>query len=121
MWFYIASDNAAKAREAKNIIEALDHDVSSTWHNQDMKRTAEFTPEERAEIASNDVQDIQLSGAMILLASDDKVAGGKFFEAGLAFGLGKPVVIVGRRENMLLWHPGIEAFDTVEDAVMSFK
>jgi len=55
--------------------------------------------------------------ALILLAGPDKYSGGKFVEAGIAIGAGKRVIVIGRRENMLLWHPQVDRVDTVDEAI----
>ena len=38
-------------------------------------------------------------------------------EAGVAVGRGRPVVVWGRRENILMHHPAVRAFDQLADAV----
>ncbi len=48
---------------------------------------------------------------LVLIAGRDKYNGGKFVETGIAMGLKKIVIIIGHRENMLLWHPSIACFD----------
>lgn len=50
--------------------------------------------------------DIRWSDALVLIAGPEKYSGGKFIEAGYAFGLGECVLILGRRENLQLHgHP----------------
>ena len=60
-----------------------------------------------------------LAGAaqLVLVAGPDRYPGGKFVEAGIAMGLGKPVVVLGHRENMLLWHPDVHAVETIDRLV----
>jgi len=53
--------------------------------------------------------------ALVLVAGKEKYSGGKFVEAGIAIGLGKRVVVLGRRENMLLWHPLVTSVEEPED------
>jgi hypothetical protein len=38
----------------------------------------------------------------------------KLEQAGVAIGQGKPVFNIGRRENMLMWHPLVTQFYSVE-------
>lgn len=79
--------------------------------------TATYTEAQREAVAQMDLEDIKGSDALILLAGPEKYSGGKFVEAGYAMGKGKPVVIVGRRENMLLWLPSIIQVNSVRDAL----
>ena len=64
-------------------------------------------------MAKRDVQEIRECDALVLMAGPDLYPGGKFVEAGIAFGLRKLVIVFGRRENILLWHPDIIAVQDV--------
>jgi hypothetical protein len=66
-------------------------------------------------IATEDVIDVINCDSLVLVSGPDKYLGGKFVEAGIAIGLGKRVIIIGRRENMLLWHPWCETVSSPED------
>jgi hypothetical protein len=61
------------------------------------------------------------SDALVLLSSPFRVPGGKFVETGIAVGRGMPVFVLGVRENMLMWHSSVQAFNTVEDLIDFLK
>jgi nucleoside 2-deoxyribosyltransferase len=85
------------------------HEITSRWHDgRPFKPTSEHSPAECAAIAQMDADDVTAADAVVLIAGPDKYSGGKFVEAGIAIGQGKPVYVVGRRENMLLWHPLVQ-------------
>lgn len=77
--------------------------ITSTWHRKEFLPTEMHTEGERFDIAIEDANDIKRADALVLLAGPNKYSGGKFVEAGLAYGLGKAVYFFGRRENMLTY------------------
>lgn len=66
---------------------------------------------EKSRIAKEDADGVESSDALVLVAGPDRYSGGKFVEVGIALGMRKLVVVIGRRENMLLWHPSVMATD----------
>ena len=116
MKVYVASHDRWAALHVASVLEDKGHFVTSMWHYKDFNATSLHSEAERAEIAAEDVADIRRADALVLIAGPDKYSGGKFVEAGVAIGLGKRVVVLGRRENMLLWLPGITVIDRPEDA-----
>ncbi len=86
-------------------------DVVSSWHGMSFESTETHTEKERAEIAYRDLYEVGLADVLVLIACDERVPGGKFVEVGFALGRDKKVVVIGRRENMLMWLPGIIAID----------
>lgn len=114
MRIYIASHSRELAEEAAAVFERKAYVVASRWHRKEFLPTEAHTEQERIVIAQEDYDDIASSDALILLSGPDKYSGGKFVEAGIAIGMGKPVTVVGRRENMLLWLPTVSVVETVE-------
>lgn len=112
---YIASHSKDLAIEARDVLVSKGCEVISTWLDGEFKRTAEYTEAERRDIAARDAAEVYRADMLVLIAGDQYFAGGKFVEAGIALGLGRRVVVVGRRENMLLWHPVVEQVDRVDD------
>ena len=121
MKVYVSSHDIDKAREAAVALEKAGHAVMSTWHLGDspMKRSADMTADEMRDKAKSNLHQIAASDVLLLVASDDKVPGGKFVEAGAALGQVKRVAIWGRRENILLNHPHAVAFTDLAGAVAS--
>lgn len=114
MKVYIAAHSSELATEVAKKLEQEGFNIISTWHKEPMGATSEYTPEDRRKIANLDAAQVTEADILFLLESPFKVSGGKFVEAGIALGQGKPVVVIGRRENMLLWHTLVLQFDTVE-------
>lgn len=117
MKVYIASHSRELAVDLATILTANGIVVISGWHDKDFLPVTAHTVSERIEIAVEDAKDVSASDALVLIAGPDKYSGGKFVEAGIAIGLGIPVVILGRRENMLLWLPNILAVETPTEIV----
>lgn len=112
---YVAShDRWAACYVASVLNEADGINVISRWHAKAFNPTRKHTESERAEIALEDFDDINASDALVLISGPDRYPGGKFVEAGIALGIGIPVVVLGHRENMLMWLPCIACVDTVE-------
>lgn len=114
MKVYVASHDRWAACHVASVLEAHGHAITSKWHYKEFKASQEHTPDERECIAEDDVSDVNRADALVLIAGPDRYSGGKFVEAGIALAWGKRVVIIGRRENMLLWLPSIQAVDTPE-------
>jgi nucleoside 2-deoxyribosyltransferase len=116
MKIYVAAHCRWAGLHAASVLKSSGHEITSRWLQKTFLPVSEHTPEERCEIALEDVEDVLRADALVLVAGPDKYSGGKFVEAGIALGLGKSVVVIGRRENMLLWHPAVVAVDTPEQA-----
>lgn len=107
MKVYIAGDSELAALYVAELVKTAGHTIMSSWHDGVFQRTAEHMVVERRSIASRDLDEVQGSDILILIASRGLVPGGKFVEAGAALGVGKKVIVLGRRENILLWHPRV--------------
>jgi hypothetical protein len=80
-----------------------------------MGRTRDRSPDERANIASRNVDEIALANCLVLVSAPGMTPGGKFVEAGVAIGYDTPVIVLGHRENLLMHHPMVHpAADIVE-------
>lgn len=102
MRIYIACHSKETATEfAETVPEWVS--VVSRWHEKEFLPTDRHSENERYAIAIEDANDIRRADALVLIAGPEKYSGGKFVEAGIAYGLGKPVYVVGRRENMLTY------------------
>lgn len=112
MKVYIASHCRWAGLYAADMFGRLGHEITARWLHEPFGATGNYTEAERHRIARMDADDVARADALVLIAGPDKYSGGKFIEAGIAIGMGKRVVIIGRRENMLLWLPDIQCFDT---------
>jgi nucleoside 2-deoxyribosyltransferase len=114
MRVYVAAHDRWAACHVASVLKSAGHSVVSTWHDEDFLPTSEHTRAECWEIAERDVNQVRESDAVVLVAGPDKYSGGKFVEAGIAIGLNKVVVVLGRRENMLLYYPPVTVADDVQ-------
>lgn len=67
----------------------------------------------RAEIAEVDLEDIRDCDTLVVFTHPRGTplpGGGRHFETGYAFALGKPVVVVGDREHIFLDHPDVTVY-----------
>jgi len=115
MKIYVASHDRWAACHVADVLKAKGHEITSRWHSQEFLPTEAHTELDRAKIAQEDVDDVSASNALVIISGPDRYSGGKFVEAGIAIGQGKPVVVIGRRENMLLWLPSIRCVSSPED------
>jgi nucleoside 2-deoxyribosyltransferase len=116
MKIYVASHDRQSASSSAAILAEAGHQVTSRWHEKAFLKTEEHTVEERIAIAVEDFEDVTAANALVLVAGPERYSGGKFVETGIALGQRKPVVIIGRRENMLMWLPEIMSVDSPEMA-----
>ena len=115
MKLYIAGHNQEDANKVADALITAGHEITSSWLSKPFNRTSEYSDAEREKIALEDFNDVAAADALVLLASPKRVPGGKFVEVGIALGQGKPVFVLGHRENMLMWHPNAQQFDSAED------
>ena len=61
-----------------------------------------------------------LPDGVVLIAEPpgQMVPGGKHVETGMALVLGRPVFVIGRKENIFHWHPAVRVFADL-DALMA--
>ena len=103
MKIYISSHDQQEALGLSKKCKQLGHSITSSWVYADFKPTKEYTETDRRLIAEKDIKEVEDSDCLILLSCKERVPGGKFVETGIAIGLHKSVLILGERENMLMW------------------
>lgn len=62
-----------------------------------------------------DFSEIDGADAVLLIAGESKYSGGKFVEAGFAIGRGITTYLLGRRENMMMWHCAVRSIESIEE------
>lgn len=113
---YVASHCRWAALHVAEVLNRQGHSITSRWHYKAFNPTASHTEAERYEIAQEDYDDVASADYLVLIAGSERYPGGKFVETGIALGLGKKVIVIGRRENMLIWLPKIVQVQTPEEA-----
>jgi nucleoside 2-deoxyribosyltransferase len=104
---YVAASYEDK-RHAESVakeLESAGHQVVSDWHRKEER--GELTSHDKATIAFKDATQVTQSDGVVLLEASHPVTGGKFVEAGICIGLGRPVFLRGEPENMLMYHPNV--------------
>lgn len=100
-------------------VEALGHECTSTWI-----RNGEDSEAQWRESAELDVADVRRAEALLFVGQprgSENRGGGRWFEFGLAWGAGKRclAVIDGGHESVFTHLPGVEVYDSTEDALMA--
>jgi len=115
MKIYIASHNQDDGRRLKTLLLRAGYIVVSSWLTDKRFGREKYTPRQCRQIARRDVCEVLQCDILVLIAGPDLYPGGKFIEAGVALGSGARLIVLGRRENMMLWHPRILAVETADD------
>lgn len=111
MKIYIASHSKEESLALADKLRGR-HEIVSRWIYGDFGPTASYSDTDKARIAEEDVLDVLSCDCLVLIAGNEKYTGGKFVELGIAMGARKRVIVMGRRENMLIWHPDIIIADS---------
>jgi len=116
MKLFIASHSQDAAKALGDALVALGHEVKARWITSDTKFThglASYSDEEKVRLALMDEEDVRAAAdGLVLIAEPDGryVPGGKHVETGMALALGRPVYVIGHRENLFHWHPLVRVF-----------
>lgn len=97
----------------KEYLERHGHMIVSTWHDRPFFKLS--IDDDKTKIADFSFEQIKDSDIVLLIDDPDTVPGGKFVDAGFALGLGKKVVLVGRRENLKMHSSSVLSADTPTD------
>jgi hypothetical protein len=124
MKFFVASHSQPAAQQVMERLQTSGHVVTARWITADKKfhRGVEaYTDAERTAISVMDEEDVrEATDGLVLIAEPpgQMVPGGKHVETGMALALGRPVFVIGRKENIFHWHPAVRVFADL-DALMA--
>ena len=109
---FIASHSREEALSLATLLEGQGHNITARWIKNDTKfgeGVSAYTDSERRALALMDEEDVTKAECVVLIAEPTgrNVPGGKHVETGIALALGHPVFVLGRRENVFHWHPGV--------------
>lgn len=82
---------------------------TSSWIDQESYGNTPIC--QKTAIAKRCDQEVKECDLLINIADDANVPGGKHVELGIALGLGKRVVALGRRENIFHYHPDVRFYE----------
>jgi len=114
MKIYLAAcfEQQAEVRTKANQLANLGIECVSRWRFEEGNNTMG-----NAECARMDLEDIRAADMFVVLTDQTSPSGGKHVETGYAIALGKPVMIVGRKENVFHNLPQIMQMETWADAL----
>ncbi len=95
--------------------------VTSRWIDGGHELGDFPTDDQRARLAREDLEDLDAADVVVLFnPAEDHWAGrgGRHVELGYAIGKGKPIVLVGERENVFHWLPAVTVTTQDEHAVI---
>jgi hypothetical protein len=102
-------------RAYRTALEMVGYTVTASW--LDACDTDECTAHE----AQTDLDEVRLADALIFFAEDPKTAwprGSRCVEYGIALQMGKPIYVIGPRENVFqLLLPDTAFFNSVDDLI----
>ena len=125
--FFIAAHSREAAQDLKSRLNAAGYHITSRWITEDTKFNegiGAYSDEERRSIAEMDEEDVRAAEAGLILLAElpgKTVPGGKHVETGIAIALGRPIYVIGRRENIFHWHPSVRIFETLEQLLEYLK
>ncbi len=130
MKIYLAAwyERNAEMRRYRAELEALGHMVTSRWIDQHGGELTASMPEREIDdnlqgaalYAHKDLEDLNAANVMIFFASPNgEGKGGRHFELGYAIAKQKPIIHIGRRENVFQALPTIAHYDTWPEFLMN--
>lgn len=122
---YVAAriEDRPQAEEFARLLEAAGATVTSRWIEMERKeRILDYSAElpETLRRMFADLDDTTNADVLALWkpkTSHRNTTGGHHVETGWSLCLGKPVFLIGSRENIFHWHPFVREVDTAEEAV----
>ena len=102
MKIYLASNFASQDRmkRVRRILEALNHEVVSTWLDEEGGQSYELNPDNGPGYAIRDRQEVEDADLLILDTLEQSVTGGREVELGLALAKFKRTWRVGPARNI---------------------
>jgi nucleoside 2-deoxyribosyltransferase len=113
MKFYLAASygKKASARAARNVIEALGHEVTSRWIDGQSATPDADSDKHCIEWALTDLQDINECDVAVVFTDKPSTTGGFYTEFGYAYAIRKKIVVIGPRRNIFMMLPNIMHFE----------
>lgn len=124
--FYICArfGRQEEARLLSGKLRMLGHTITSTWIHQVELEMYENNHRERERAAVKDVGEVLESEALVYLSEAEENTwgrGGRHVEFGIALGIEIPILVIGPKENLFHYCPGILHFATQDDFIRALK
>ena len=111
----------------RNVMRKAGIVCTATWLNEPHTPGTtldQVTENDLCEFAQQDMDDIRRCDIFVLFSVDPllpTVRGGRHVETGYALGVGKPVYVVGPRENIFHYLPGVKHFACIAELLSAIK
>jgi nucleoside 2-deoxyribosyltransferase len=119
--FYLAArfSRRAELRDYRDALKALGHVVTSSWLD-----IAEEDPTAAVKCAKRDIADIRAADILVAFTEPERspwTRGGRHYEAGCAFAVGKKLMLVGPVENIFYALPEWQKFSSFDDVLVELR
>lgn len=122
---YLAAAYSSKdeIRRYADQLSEMGLDVTAQWLDEPHAASVPFTsrdPEELRAFARRDIDDIERSDVFLFFSLDPEQPtrrGGRHVELGLAIAMKKRIIVIGPRENIFHFLPGVEVVRTWGEAI----
>lgn len=128
MKVYVAASirRRGEARELAGALLAAGYMITSRWLWETGPNLpfASYPPELLRRSAVRDVADVMAADVLVLLANPPGYCshgGGRHWETGLAYGAGKPVVVLGHPEHIFHYLPGVTVAQEMDDVLAALE
>jgi hypothetical protein len=125
MKVFIAAAYARRdeCRVYKAALEAVGHQVSSSWLDTTGLGSLVESEEYRVRWALKDLQEVRACDVLISFTEPPKtsVSSGRHAELGVCLNMGRRLIVVGYRENIFHWLPCIEFYASWEAALVALS
>ena len=129
MKVYLAARYTRKDEIAQyvKLFEAVGIKVTSTWMTEPhggQVQLADVRDDQLREYALRDLEEIKAANIFILFSESDQTAnrrGGRHVEHGYALALGKPILVVGPRENIFHYLDNVEHYETIDEVINAMR
>lgn len=129
MKLYLAAQYARRdeLREHKAALEPLGIEVTSRWLDEQEPLNSQMGEKSDSwyvETATIDLEDVDRADGVVFFSENPLVGiprGGRHVEFGYALGTGKPVYVIGPKENVFHYIDRVYHFNTLEGFIVAFK
>jgi hypothetical protein len=113
MKFYFAASYTKKGsmRAARNVVEALGHEVTSRWIDGQVVMPDADSEKQCVEAALTALQDINECDTVVVFTDKPSTTGGLHVELGYAYAIRKKIVVIGPIRNVFMALPNIMHFE----------
>lgn len=108
-------------RLVRDKLVSLDHTVTSRWLDENeplQSQMGQHSDQWYYDTQNVDLQDVWSADTMLFFAEDPLVGiprGGRHVEFGYAIGIGRPIFVIGPRENVFHYNWAVTHFSSLEE------